>query len=147
MDLSPQDIRDVRFGTTRVRAGYDMAEVDAFLDTIEAAISSYSSQSQQLRDEAEALRSQIQQMQARSTAMQAELEECRMLQSASADDGHDTIVTEIEISADTETTAENPIVGGNADESLSALRQVRDDVQRMLVEQLRLVEGLDLEPR
>ena len=38
MTLSAQNVRDARFGTTRIRAGYNMAEVDAFLDQVEDTI-------------------------------------------------------------------------------------------------------------
>ena len=38
MTLSAQNVRDARFGTTRIRAGYNMVEVDAFLDQVEDTI-------------------------------------------------------------------------------------------------------------
>lgn len=34
--LSPDDVRDMQFSTTRLRPGYDEDEVDAFLDRVEA---------------------------------------------------------------------------------------------------------------
>lgn len=162
--LDAQSVRNVRFGTTRMRAGYDMAEVDAFLDTIETAIEHYSSQSQQSRDEVEALRSQVEQLQLRLAATHAELEQCQALalergQVALGHSGqeHDTLITEIpgESSGDaesvenqvvdTEITAENPIVRTDQAEQRAALRQVRDDVRRMLNEQLELVDRLRIE--
>lgn len=146
MELTAQDIRDVRFGTTRMRAGYDMAEVDAFLDAIESAITFYSAQTQASVDEADALRSQVQQLQARLASTQAELDECRLLASQPVADGHDTVITEIAGDADGETTAENPVVtpslGSTSEQGLSALIKVRDDVRRMLTEQLRLVDDV-----
>ena len=145
MELSAQDVRDVRFGITRLRAGYNMAEVDAFLDVIEAAVGNYSAESQRLRDEADALRSQIHQLQARLSAIQAELDECREFLSPDSDREHDTIVTEIEQDSDTETTAENPVIRSSSDVGLAALLKVRDDVQLMLREQLQLVENLQIE--
>ena len=33
--LTPDDVRDKRFAATRLHAGYDQQEVDAFLDEIE----------------------------------------------------------------------------------------------------------------
>ena len=36
MGLKPEDIRGTMFATTRMRAGCDMDEVDAFLDVVEA---------------------------------------------------------------------------------------------------------------
>jgi DivIVA domain-containing protein len=150
VELSPQEVREVRFGTTRMRAGYNMAEVDAFLDTIEAAIEAYSTQSQNIRDEAEALRSQVKQLQARLAGVQAELDECRSLADLE-DDGHDTIVVDAPDLIDTETTAENPIISPipipDSEAGRLALLRVRDDVRRMLTEQLQLVEELDIETR
>lgn len=145
MDLSASDVRAVRFGTTRLRAGYNMAEVDAFLDTVEQAIAGYSSESVRLADEADALRSQVQQLHGRLEAMQAELSQARE-----------------QAPADEESTAENPIVvvtesaptgasteiieTGDADtqESLARLLSVREDVRAMLERQLELVDGVEI---
>lgn len=145
MDLSASDVRAVRFGTTRVRTGYNMAEVDAFLDTVEQAIAGYSSESVRLADEADALRSQVQQLHGRLEAMQAELSQARE-----------------QAPADEESTAENPIVvvtesaptvasteiieTGDADtqESLARLLSVREDVRAMLERQLELVDGVEI---
>ena len=145
MELTAQDIREVRFGTTRMRAGYDMKEVDAFLDVIESTISAQSEQSQHLRDEADALRSQVQQLQVRLAGVQAELDECRVLCTPISEDGHTTVVTEVGSSADTATTAENPIIA--SDDQRVALVKVRDDVRRMLTDQLRIVDELTIESR
>lgn len=145
MDLSASDVRAVRFGTTRMRTGYNMAEVDAFLDTVEQAIAGYSSESVRLADEADALRSQVQQLHGRLEAMQAELSQARE-----------------QAPADEESTAENPIVvvtesaptgasteiieTGDADtqESLARLLSVREDVRAMLERQLELVDGVEI---
>ena len=149
MELTAQDIRDVRFGTTRMRAGYDMTEVDAFLDAIESAITFYSAQTQASVDEADALRSQVQQLQARLASTQAELDECRLLASQPAPDGHDTVITAIASDVDGQITAENPVVNPSMsptrDLDLSALIKVRDDVRRMLTEQLRLVDDVKID--
>lgn len=151
MELTAQDIRDVRFGTTRMRAGYDMTEVDAFLDAIESAITFYSAQTQTSLDEADALRSQVQQLQARLASAQAELDECRQLASQPAADGHDTIITVVASDTDGQTTAENPVVKPSPSpmdgEGLSALIKVRDDVRRMLTEQLRIVDDVRIDQR
>ena len=145
MDLSASDVRAVRFGTTRLRTGYNMAEVDAFLDTVEQAIAGYSSESVRLADEADALRSQVRQLHGRLEAMQAELSQARE-----------------QAPADEESTAENPIVvvtesaptgasteiieTGDADiqESLARLLSVREDVRAMLERQLELVDGVEI---
>jgi DivIVA domain-containing protein len=148
VELSSHDVRNVRFGTTRMRAGYEMAEVDAFLDTIEAAVETYVTELQHSRDEADALRSQVQQIQGRLASVQAELDECRALgASQTVQDGHDTIVTEIKDTADVETTAETPIVGSSVQQGVNELLRVREDVRRMLTEQLKLVDELNIESR
>ena len=36
MPLTPADVRNKQFSTTRLRPGYDEEEVDAFLDEVEA---------------------------------------------------------------------------------------------------------------
>src|ERR1022692_4232817 len=39
MPLTPADVREKQFSTTRLRLGYDEGEVDAFLDEVEAGLS------------------------------------------------------------------------------------------------------------
>lgn len=147
MTLSAEDVRDVRFGTTRLRAGYDMKEVDAFLDTVESSIAHYSSDAQLARDDAAALRSQVVQLQARLAAVQSELELCleasRVSTVVAAE--HDTIVTELPSTADGETTAETPIVADRPEPTRDRLVRVRDEVRSMLVQQLALVDRLDID--
>lgn len=65
MPLNPADVRAVQFGTTRLKAGYDMDEVDAFLDIIEADIAQYADELQRSRDSEAVLRTQLEQVQAR----------------------------------------------------------------------------------
>ena len=38
MPLTPADVRNKQFSTTRLRPGYDEEEVDAFLDEVEACL-------------------------------------------------------------------------------------------------------------
>ncbi len=38
MPLTPADVRNKQFSTTRLRPGYDEEEVDAFLDEVEAEL-------------------------------------------------------------------------------------------------------------
>lgn len=58
MSLSPQDVRDKQFATVRMRAGYDMDEVDAFLDQIEAEIARLLGDNDELRSRLAAAQSQ-----------------------------------------------------------------------------------------
>ncbi len=77
MPLTPAEVRGVQFATTRMRAGYDMDEVDAFLDIIEADVAQYSDEVQRVRDGEAVLRTQCDQLQSRLVAAErrvAELE-------------------------------------------------------------------------
>lgn len=65
MPLTPAEVRGVQFATTRMRAGYDMDEVDAFLDIIEADVAQYSDEVQRVRDGEAVLRTQCDQLQSR----------------------------------------------------------------------------------
>ena len=147
MTLSAEDVRAVRFGTTRIRAGYDMKEVDAFLDDVESAIAQYASESQLARDDAAALRSQVGQLQARVAAVQAELEQCQdaCQTPMNVPSEHDTVITELPNTPDVETTAETPIVGQVSGQAREDLVKVRDEVRSMLVRQLAIVDELDID--
>ena len=78
MPLTAADVRAMQFATTRMRSGYDMDEVDAFLDIIEADVAQYADELQRSRDGEAVLRTQCDQLQARLTAAEqrvAELQE------------------------------------------------------------------------
>ena len=49
--LSPADVRSVVFSTTRMRLGYDVEEVDAFLDQVEFSIEGMMAEIQRLRQQ------------------------------------------------------------------------------------------------
>jgi DivIVA domain-containing protein len=145
VEFNAQDVRDVQFGTTRVKAGYDMSEVDAFLDKVEAAITHYAANYQRAKDDADALVSQVQQLQSRLASINAELAECKEHMAQGNPSGeHDTIITAIPGQSDTESTAENPVIGAADIALLDSLVKVRDNVRLMLTEQLHLVEELKL---
>jgi DivIVA domain-containing protein len=75
MPITPAEVRATQFSTTRLRAGYDMDEVDAFLDIIEADVAQYSDELQRSRDGEAVLRTQCDQLQARLTAAEQRLAE------------------------------------------------------------------------
>ncbi len=140
MDLSANDVREVRFGTTRIRAGYDISEVDEFLDRVEKSIAEYADNYRRVQDEAEALRSQVQQIQGRLEATQAELAELAEL--GQLNEARSQTV-------DLDSTAENPVVvleptGPEGTETLDDLRRIRDDVRQMLQRQLELVDSVQV---
>src|SRR5215471_12926855 len=57
MPLTPADVRNKQFSTTRLRPGYDEEEVDAFLDEIEAELDRLIQENEELRAKlAESLR-------------------------------------------------------------------------------------------
>lgn len=153
MTLSAQDVRDARFGTTRIRAGYNMAEVDAFLDQVEATIAHTSSEGQRLGDEVEALRSQVQQLQGRLAAAQRELQEAQPTSVAAPDEGHATVITPTDDGASVATvqnldgasTTENVVVGDVPPVGRESLVAIRDRVREMLTQQLALVDDLGID--
>jgi len=76
--ITAADVRATQFGTTRMRSGYEMDEVDAFLDIIEADVAQYADELQRSRDGEAVLRTQCDQLQVRLTAAEqrvAELQE------------------------------------------------------------------------
>ena len=75
MPITAADVRATQFGTTRMRSGYDMDEVDAFLDIIEADVAQYADELQRSRDGEAVLRTQCDQLQARLTAAEQRVSE------------------------------------------------------------------------
>jgi len=65
MPLTAAEVRATAFSTTRIRAGYDMDEVDAFLDIVEADVAQYADELQRSRDGEAVLRTQCDQIQLR----------------------------------------------------------------------------------
>ena len=153
MTLSAQNVRDARFGTTRIRAGYNLAEVDAFLDQVEDTIAHASSEGQRLGDEVEALRSQVQQLQGRLVAGQRELQEAQSTPVAAPDEGHATVTPTTDDGASAATvqnldgasTTENVVVADVPPVGQESLVAIRDRVREMLTRQLALVDDLDID--
>ncbi len=54
MPLTPEDVRNKRFTPVRLREGYDMGEVDQFLDEVESELERLTGQSDDLRGKLEA---------------------------------------------------------------------------------------------
>src|SRR3954453_18951527 len=60
MPLTPADVRNKQFRTTRLRPGYDEEEVDAFLDEVEAELDRLIQENEELRAKlAECLRGKV----------------------------------------------------------------------------------------
>jgi DivIVA domain-containing protein len=49
MPLTPADVRNKQFSTTRLRPGYDEEEVDAFLDEVETELDRLIGENEELR--------------------------------------------------------------------------------------------------
>jgi DivIVA domain-containing protein len=54
MPLTPEDVRSKRFTPVRLREGYDMGEVDQFLDEVEAELERLTQENNDLRAKLEA---------------------------------------------------------------------------------------------
>lgn len=60
MPLTPADVRNKQFSTTRLRPGYDEEEVDAFLDEVESELDRLIQENEELRGKlAEVLRGKV----------------------------------------------------------------------------------------
>ncbi len=63
--MTPDEVRAVRFTTTRMRVGYEMAEVDDFLDAVDGTITALMAEAARARDGEAVLRTQLEQVQRR----------------------------------------------------------------------------------
>lgn len=86
MALTPEDVRNTMFGTTRMRTGYDMDEVDAFLDVIESDMVRRSEEVQRALEAEEAMRAQNALLNAHVRELEAEVSSLRQ-QLADVHDG------------------------------------------------------------
>lgn len=77
MTLTPADVRGVQFSTTKMKTGYDMDEVDAFLDVVEADLGQLVTQAQAARDSEAVLRAQCEQLLTRVSELERRLNEAR----------------------------------------------------------------------
>jgi DivIVA domain-containing protein len=73
MPLTPAEVRATQFSTTRMRSGYDMDEVDSFLDIVEADVAQYADELQRSRDGEAVLRTQCDQLQTRLSVAEQRL--------------------------------------------------------------------------
>ena len=75
MTLTAADVRATTFATTRMHLGYNMDEVDEFLDIVEADIAQLTDQLQRSRDGEAVLRAQCDQLQLRVTVAEKKVAE------------------------------------------------------------------------
>ncbi|MBK9741316.1 MAG: DivIVA domain-containing protein [Actinobacteria bacterium] len=160
MPLTAAEVRVTKFSTTRMRSGYDMDEVDAFLDIVEADVAQYADELQRSRDGEAVLRTQCDQLQARLglaeqrlADAQAELAE---LQAHRAHQTEPVPVPAVEpvpelseadaeaIAADPEAASVLAIAQQQADEIVrhaqARANAVRGSVRSMLTEQMAIID-------
>ena len=59
MPLTPEDVSNKRFTTVRLREGYDMTEVDQFLDEVEAELARLTKENDDLREQVSQLEQRL----------------------------------------------------------------------------------------
>jgi len=153
MPLTAADVRATKFSTTRMKSGYDMDEVDAFLDIIEADVAQYADELQRSRDGEAVLRTQGDQLQVRMNLAEQRLADAQaeIAQMQAAGGRSPEAVVEPEPPADvTDLVAGDPeamsvlaIAQRTADEILryaeARAEGIRGSVRAMLNDQLALV--------
>lgn len=156
MPLTAADVRATKFSTTRMHAGYDMDEVDSFLDIIEADVAQYADELQRSRDGEAVLRTQCDQLQARMNLAEQRLAEAQaelaeVIASASRRVDVDippepvppTDITEL-VAGDPEAVSVLALAQRTADEILRyaevRAEGIRSSVRTMLNEQLAMVD-------
>jgi len=147
MPLTPADVRNKQFSTTRLRPGYDEEEVDAFLDEVEAELDRLIQENEELRAKlAEVLRgggkpamsalsSPLSDQKSDMMAPEPPMEYRRpepMQQSSmySSDDNHNSMDTAARVLSLAQQTADQAIADARreADETLGRARREADDV-------------------
>lgn len=124
MPLTPAEVRAVQFSTTRMRSGYDMDEVDAFLDIIEADIGQLTDDLQRSRDGEAVLRTQCDQLQQRLLVAEQRLAERPAAPAAPSD-----APTAVLPSVDAEV---REVIEGNADAAaiIAVAQRTADEIIR-----------------
>lgn len=156
MPLTAAEVRVTKFSTTRMRSGYDMDEVDAFLDIVEADVAQYADELQRSRDGEAVLRTQCDQLQVRLgmaeqrlADTQAELAEAQASKAAQPE----PVAVEVPvltpeeaeaIAADPEASSVLAIAQRQADEIVRHAHAkadgIRSSVRGMLTDQLAAVD-------
>ena len=127
MPITAAEVRATQFATTRMRSGYDMDEVDAFLDIIEADVAQYSDELQRSRDGEAVLRTQCDQLQARLAASEQRLAEAQEQLATAARQGGQPVAPEPTVPAElAEQLGEHP----DADAVLALAQRTADEIVR-----------------
>jgi len=134
--LTAAEVRATKFSTTRVRAGYNMDEVDAFLDIVEADLAQYADELQRTRDGEAVLRTQCDQLQSRLTAAEERLASAPVI----VPEAHPPADVSELVAGDAEAQTVLAIAERTADEMLryaeSRAEAIRASVRAMLTDSL-----------
>ncbi|MDP1879107.1 MAG: DivIVA domain-containing protein [Actinomycetota bacterium] len=146
MPLTAADVRATKFSTTRMRSGYHMDEVDAFLDVIESELAQLADELQGKREAEALLRTQVDQLQSRLSLAEERLAATAVLSAPPAEPVEPQPPADISelVAGDPEAMTVLAIAERTADEIVH-YAQVRADriraaVRGMLAEQLALVD-------
>jgi len=129
MALTPQDVANKQFTTVRFKEGYDLDEVDNFLDEVELTLNAITLEVQDLRSVSkgtvpDSVREEMRALGAENTRLKSELDQAqRQLQSAQARPGitNDRGAIDVDLKA--------------SQDRIAALEAQIDSMQRMQAEQ------------
>jgi DivIVA domain-containing protein len=139
MTISQSDIQSAQFATARVGKGYRMTDVDAFLDWLDQGVGELLAELAERKASEEMWQAQAGQLRVRLERVTAELEAARAQ--------HSTVVVPVSTSEVADTREQ--VVIGVAHEAqpqyeISRIKEVRNRVQAMLQEQLRVLDEYQL---
>ncbi|MFM1916899.1 MAG: hypothetical protein RJB01_414 [Actinomycetota bacterium] len=139
MTISQSDIQSVQFATARVGKGYRMTDVDAFLDWLDQGVGELLAELADRKAAEEMWQAQAGQLRVRLERVTAELEAARAQ--------HSTVVVPVSASEIAD-TREQAVIGAvheaRTPDEISRIKEVRNRVQAMLQEQLRLLDEYKL---
>jgi DivIVA domain-containing protein len=139
MTISQSDIQSAQFATARVGKGYRMSDVDAFLDWLDQGVGELLAELAERKAAEEMWQAQAGQLRVRLERVTAELEAARAQ--------HSTVVVPVSASEIAD-TREQAVIGAvheaRTPDEISRIKEVRNRVQAMLQEQLRLLDEYKL---
>jgi DivIVA domain-containing protein len=139
MTISQSDIQSAQFATARVGKGYRMTDVDAFLDWLDQGVGELLAELAERKASEEMWQAQAGQLRVRLERVTAELEAARAQ--------HSTAVVPLSPS-EVADTREQVVIGeaheAQAPAEILRIKEIRNRVQAMLQEQLRLLDEYQL---
>ena len=139
MTISQSDIQSAQFATARVGKGYRMSDVDAFLDWLDQGVGELLAELAERKAAEEMWQAQAGQLRVRLERVTAELEAARAQ--------HSTVVVPVSAS-EVADTREQAVIGAvheaRTPDEIARIKEIRNQVQSMLEEQLRLLNEYQL---